>query len=221
MVLVRRVERRGQAGLRVYWGASPERGAWLAGTELGRYEELLDLDFTAPEPLLDHPLALVCTHGKRDRCCARFGRPLYEALRELAEPDWVWQATHLGGDRFAGNVVFLPEGLYFGRVGRAEAWAVLEEYLAGRVHLGCYRGRSCYPFAVQAAERALREHTDLTAIGDLELVSTDPICFRAEGRAYEVEVVRERSEAAYLTCGAERLSHPRRFAAGTPRARGA
>ena len=33
----------------------------------------------------------------------------------------MWQSSHIGGDRFAGNVVFLPEGLYYGRVEPAEA----------------------------------------------------------------------------------------------------
>ena len=40
---------------------------------------------------VDHPLLLVCTHGKHDPCCARYGRPLYEALRDELAPDWVWQ----------------------------------------------------------------------------------------------------------------------------------
>ena len=40
-----------------------------------------------------------------------------------------------GGDRFAGNVVVLPEGLYYGRVRPEEAWTVLDEHLAGRIHL--------------------------------------------------------------------------------------
>ena len=66
----------------------------------------------------------------------------------------MWQSSHIGGDRFAGNVVFLPEGLYFGRVEPAEAWPVLDEYLAGRIDLAHYRGRSAYSFAEQAAERA-------------------------------------------------------------------
>src|SRR5262249_29131373 len=148
------------------------------------------------------PLLLVCTHGKHDRCCARYGRPLYEALRDEADEGWVWQCSHVGGDRFAGNLVVLPEGLYFGRVGPDDAWTVLEEYVAGRIHLPCYRGRSRYPFRIQAAEQAVRERAGLTGIDDLELVSTDPICFRAGGQAYEVEVKRELGPLTYVTCAA-------------------
>src|SRR6266536_819344 len=69
------------------------------------------------------------------RRTVRRGRSLYQALAELAEEDWVWQISHVGGDRFAGNVVVLPEGLYFGRVGPGEAWPVLEDYLGGRIDL--------------------------------------------------------------------------------------
>jgi hypothetical protein len=113
LLFVRRSERRGRPELRVMWGSSPERGASLFHAELESHEDLLDLDLAVPGQPLDHPLLLVCTHGKHDRCCARHGRPLYQALTELAEEDWVWQTSHVGGDRFAGNVVILPEGLYW------------------------------------------------------------------------------------------------------------
>src|SRR5712691_4731778 len=110
-------------------------------------------------------------------------------------------------------LVCLPEGLWFGRVGRDDAWLLLDEYLAGRIHLELYRGRSCYPFAVQAAERAVRAETGLTGIGDLELVTREPIRFRTGERVLEVEVEEETGELTYLTCGAPGLSHPRRYAA--------
>ena len=105
---------------------------------------------------LAHPLLLVCTHGKHDACCAKYGLPVYEAMRDLVDEGWLWQCSHVGGDRFAGNVVCLPEGVYYGRVGAGDALALVEEHLAGRVQLDLYRGRSCYSFRVQAAERAVR-----------------------------------------------------------------
>lgn len=210
------VRRRGgpdHDGVRVFWGRSAERGSTLDGTVVERYDDLLELDFTARGTSAGHPVLLVCTHGKHDPCCARYGRPLYDAVRELVDDGWAWQTSHIGGDRFAGNLVCLPEGLYFGRVEPGDAWAVLEQYLAGRVYLDLYRGRSCYPFAVQAAELAVRERTGLVDVEDLELVSRSPIRFRAGGREYEVEVERRRGELAQLTCNAGRLSHPPRYAA--------
>ncbi len=215
LLFLRRTERRGTRGLAVLWGSSPERGGALYGAELGGYEDLLDLDLTAPGEPLGHPLVLVCTHGKHDRCCARYGRPLYQALSDQAEEDWVWQSSHVGGDRFAGNVVCLPQGLYFGRVGPAAAWAVLDGYLAGRIEPEHYRGRSAYGFDEQAAERAVREATGRWGVGDLELVARDGpvVSFRAGGRVYAVEVLPVPGTLTYLTCASETLRHPRHYAA--------
>ncbi len=215
LLFVRRTHRRGHPRLAVFWGSSPERGGTIAEIEVDTYEDLLDLDVESPGAPIGHPLLLVCTHGRHDRCCARAGRPLYQALEEQAEDGWVWQSTHVGGDRFAGNVVALPEGLYFGRVGAADAWPVLDEYLAGRVHLGHYRGRSAYTFAEQAAERAVRESAGLTGIGDLTLVSREGahVVFQSGARRFDVGVTADPGALTYLTCSSETLRHPRHYAA--------
>lgn len=213
VLLVRRRERRGSEGIHVFWGSSAEAAPALSSAVLDSYEQLVELDFARPGESLRHPLLLVCTHGKRDACCARYGRALYEAVREQVEDAWVWQCSHVGGDRFAGNLVCLPEGLYFGRVGPDDVWDVLDEYLAGRIHLGFYRGRSCYSFPQQAAERAVREATGLVGIEELELVSSSPIRFRAGVREYEVGVREERGDLSRLTCSSETTTRPRRFVA--------
>ncbi len=215
LLLVRRTHRRGHPGLAVFWGSTREHGGELFHAEVGGYDQLLDLDLTEPGEPLGHPLLVVCTHGKHDRCCARHGRPLYQALEEQAEDGWVWQSSHVGGDRFAGNVVVLPEGLYFGRVAPGQALALLEEYLAGRIDLDHYRGRSCYPFAVQAAERAVREASGTTGLDDVELIRTEDrlVVLRAGAGLYEVEVAEELGGLRYLTCAAQVLRHPRRYAA--------
>ena len=214
LLFIRRTERRGRRTLAVAWGSSPERGGRLFRTEVESYEDVRDLDLTAPGEALGHPLLVVCTHGKHDPCCARRGRPLYQALADLAEDDWVWQVSHVGGDRFAGNLVVLPDGLYFGRVAPGEAWPVLEEYLRGRIDLEHYRGRACYSFATQAAERVIREAAGLTGIDELELVQERPIVvFRGGGRRYEADVTATPGPLSYLTCTSETLRHPRHYAA--------
>jgi hypothetical protein len=214
LLFIRRTERRGRAELRVIWGSSPERGARLFHEAFESYDDLLGLDLTAPGPPHDLPVLLVCTHGKHDPCCARHGRPLYQALSELVEEEWVWQVSHVGGDRFAGNLVVLPHGLYYGRVAATEAWSVLDEYLAGRIDLAHYRGRSAHSFAVQAAERVVREDTGLTGIDDLELVAERPlVAFRGGGRRFEVDVTAAPGPLTYLTCSSEALRRPRHYAA--------
>jgi len=216
LLFVRRTDRRKHPTLAVYWGSSPQQGASVYRAEIEGYEDLLGLDLSSPGEPVGHPLLLVCTHGKHDPCCARYGRPLYQALEEQAENDWVWQSSHVGGDRFAGNLVFLPQGLYFGRVDPTDAWPVLDEYLAGRILLDNYRGRSAYTFSEQAAERAVREQAGLTGIDDLELVAREGahVTFRGGGRVFEVGVTYEPGALTYLTCSSQALSHPRHYAAG-------
>ncbi|MFN2470330.1 MAG: sucrase ferredoxin [Gaiellaceae bacterium] len=223
LLFIRRPERRAAPVRRVYVARTLEGGGSLYGLEIGDYAELATLDLGAVlaggvcEPA-EHPLFVVCTHGKRDRCCARYGRPVYEGLREAAPEDWVWQSTHVGGDRFAGNVVCLPEGLYFGRVAPADVWILLNSHLAGRIHLPRYRGSSCHSFPVQAAEHEIREREGLYDIRGVRVLGYDETApdtwtvRLAVGEAvHEVDVRREWGDLTYLTCEARTLQRPRRF----------
>ena len=222
---MRRPERRRRDGLLAFVARTTESERSLRRVELERHDDLLDLELaTAGEPA-GHPLLLVCTHGKHDRCCAKYGRPLYDAVREQVEDGWVWQSTHVGGDRFAGNLVALPDGVYYGRVEPAGAWGLLEAALAGEIHLPHYRGRSCHTFAVQAAERAVRVETGLVGVADVRFVGQEQVAdgwtisLEAGGAAYEVDVRREEGAPTHLTCSTPRLSRPRRFVAGSLHAR--
>ena len=109
----------------------------------------------------DRPLTLVCTHGRHDSCCATFGRPTIRHLRESRWADSAWETSHVGGDRFAANLVLLPDSLYFGRCDPESAEAVLEAYEDGRIHLSNYRGRSTLGFTQQAAEYFVRTEVGL------------------------------------------------------------
>jgi len=140
------------------------------GTELtwwGSYEH--DDELARVDPL--HPLGtrsttatfLVCTHGRRDACCAQRGWPVAAALT-AAFPDDVWQCSHVGGDRFAANVVALPHGLYYGRVTPDDAVELARTHLDGRVELERLRGRSSFTSAIQAAQHFARLEHELDAI---------------------------------------------------------
>ena len=218
LLFIRRRERRGRERLVVF---RLEAGAGRR-FEIARYEDLLELDHDLGTPL-EHPLFLVCTHGKHDPCCARHGRPLYDVLVDQADEGWIWQVTHVGGDRFAGNVVVLPEGLYYGRVRPEEAWLLMDEHLAGRIYLDRFRGRSSLPFAVQAAEIAVRERLGLTAaeLSEIESVRAPgnrwSVRLLVEDRRFEVELRVEPGPLTYLTCGSENLRHPPRYVVETLR----
>jgi (2Fe-2S) ferredoxin len=223
ILLVRKPERRTEAGRRVLFGISRPGEERLFELEVEHQEDLRGLDLVAalasdgaPGAPVVGPFFAVCTHGKRDRCCARYGRPLYEALVEQADPRRVWQSSHVGGDRFAGNAVVLPHGLYYGRVGPDDIEALLAAHLAGRVDLDRYRGRSTYVFPVQAAEQAIRKSTGLLGIGDLAFLGskrlrdgTTRVRFQAPGSTvHEVDIAATLAdEAAFLTCGS---TEPRR-----------
>ena len=214
LLFVRRPDRRGRPELRAYSATSREGEESLRCASFSSYEDLRALDLASAGEPLERPLFLVCTHGKHDPCCARRGRPLFEALAEQVEEEAVWQTTHIGGDRFAGNLLCLSSGVYYGRVERKDAGRVLDAHLAGTIDLAHYRGRSCHSFAVQAAERDIRERDGLLHLDDLRLVSErgSRIAFAdRDGRMHEREVRLELGPEGYLTCTASELHRPRRY----------
>ncbi len=229
LLFVKKPERRANARRRVWFGTSRPGAERFFQLEVDHLNDLTGFDFAAalagdepPGVPLDHPLLVVCTHGKRDRCCAKNGRPIYDALRRETETGRVWQSTHVGGDRFAGNVVVFPQALYYGRVEPGDAAALLRAHAEGKIAPDRYRGRAAYSFQVQAAEQSIREAEGLLGIDDLALVGCRltgedawRVRFRtADGRLHAVDVIAELAdEPVFLTCGAAEPSRPRRFVA--------
>jgi hypothetical protein len=186
--------------------------------------ELLGLPLPLDEPAADGwtpaaaPLLLVCTHGRHDQCCAVRGRPLAAALSAL-RPEQVWECSHVGGDRFAANLVVLPLGLYLGRVPEGDAAAVLAVLEDGRVPVPLVRGRSSLPLPVQAAEQFARERTGRDRLDDLvlhaqETVGSNAWRVRLRGTVGPDVVVdvrwhRDGLPPAPLTCGAAEKVAPR------------
>jgi hypothetical protein len=216
LLFVRRPDRRGHAQLLAFTASSRPGETRVTRTEFETYEDLRGVDLRSGTEV-EHPLFLVCTHGKHDPCCARYGRPLYEALRDELEPEWAWQSSHIGGDRFAGNLVCLPEGLYYGRVDREAAGSVLDEHFTRRLLLPFYRGRSIYTFAVQAAERWIREQTRLTGIDELSLSGVTrhngswDVAFTVREEIHQARVEQQPGDLTLLTCSSETLERPPRF----------
>jgi hypothetical protein len=205
-----------------YTGVEERR---LRSLELDDPADLLDADlpalaaqrFEGVGEEVAGPLYLVCTHGKHDPCCAREGGPLFRALKGSGD-EAVWECTHIGGDRFAGNLVCFPHGMYFGRVTPAEGPRVAEAYARGHIALHRYRGRSAFPPAVQAAEEEVRRRHGLLGVDDLELVRHEAHgrVHRVElsgptGRRYLVEVEIGHLDPRPLTCKADHPHAPRAF----------
>lgn len=118
------------------------------------------------------PLFLVCTNGKRDACCAVRGRVLLAALA-AEEAGSTWECTHLGGHRFAANLVCLPDGIVYGRVPPADGLRLTAAYRAGGLDPSLLRGRSAWPAPAQVAEQRLRLAEGLHGLRDVELVSAE------------------------------------------------
>lgn len=179
-ILIRRLGRRPVAGSTCFAVRSGPNEAWIERVRLRAIEDALELDLDALgtgdrlglEPW-DDPVFLVCTHGRHDACCAEQGRPVAESLAG-AYPEETWECSHIGGDRFAANVVALPHGLYFGRLDSDTAPAAASAYADGRIDLLHLRGRSTHPMPVQAAEHALRVRERLDRIDDVRIEGTWP-----------------------------------------------
>ncbi len=172
--------------------------------------ELLDLDLDAvsrgvpPDwEQLPGPLYGVCTHGRHDACCAERGRPVCQALTEL-RPEETWEVSHIGGDRFAPNMLVLPEGLYYGRLDPESVAGVVDLHEDGRLDLDRLRGRSTYPMPAQYAEIALRRHLGEDRLDAVRLVAHegDTLVFRVGEQTWRVSVTRTLTESARLTCSA-------------------
>src|SRR5436305_620153 len=88
-----------------------------------------------------------------DRASRSVGAPLAQALANRHRGP-VWETTHVGGHRFAANLVILPHGLYYGPVGVGPAAAAIDAYRRGAVLPGRYRGRAGQPRAEQEADYA-------------------------------------------------------------------
>ncbi|KRE39310.1 hypothetical protein ASG73_02980 [Janibacter sp. Soil728] len=184
--------RRGLVG-RATW-QHPEDLVALAA----RFDDLPD---PSPEPLL-----LVCTHGRKDVCCAIDGR-VVAAVLDDALPGAVWETTHLGGDRFAGNVAILPEGSQYGRLDGDVAPQVILDHLDGRVDLERWRGRCSWHPAAQVAV-----HDVLATVADVRLQDISPpvveatgedswrVQIEAGGRTSHRFVTRTMSAPHQLTC---------------------
>jgi hypothetical protein len=176
VVVIRRHGRHVPDGIQVYAAHAGRRRRFLEHVHLPGPEALLDVDL-APlgrgEPLgvgtlQAEQIYLVCTNGRHDPCCSERGRPVAKVLQRRFG-DRVWEVSHIGGDRFAPNVVCLPAGVYLGRVEPEVAEEVVERFDSGRLDLDRYRGRCEYDFATQAAESFLRTRLGADGLDDVVL----------------------------------------------------
>ncbi|KAK7691494.1 hypothetical protein QCA50_004893 [Cerrena zonata] len=154
-----------------------ERGEVYAATAFSRFrgklevpeislqnlDEVNELLKSHASPLNSHDSSIngpvhlyVCTHAERDCRCGQTGTQVFEALRDevkkrdLAQKVKIAGTGHVGGHKYAANVLVYPEGEWLGYVRPENAPEVLDAVLArhaSTTHLnvplcpGLWRGR--------------------------------------------------------------------------------
>ncbi|MEV5958721.1 sucrase ferredoxin [Streptomyces sp. NPDC051987] len=236
IALIRRPGRHADSGTpaerQVYAAHTVPGNVWLHGATTRDPHRLLGLDFQAlgagdhrsfgaaldGRPHRGSPLALVCTNGKRDRCCALLGRPLAAELAASGVTG-TWEVTHLGGHRFSPTVLVLPYGYAYGRAEAHTVKDAVHGIQEGRVVLDGCRGCSAWERPGQAAELAVREAVGEYAAGVLSVVRTEGAAPRwevtvghADGRRWRVGVAQGASlPPRPESCGVSVLGSPARM----------
>ncbi|WP_053743517.1 sucrase ferredoxin [Streptomyces sp. NRRL WC-3618] len=190
IALIRRPGRHADVGppaaRQVYAAHTTPGNVWLHSATTRDPAQLLDLDFAAlgkgaphtfdtglrGRPHTGHPLALVCTNGKRDRCCALLGRPLAAELT-ASGVEGAWEVTHLGGHRFSPTLLVLPYGYAYGRAQAPHVKEILQGVRVGRLVVEGCRGSSAWERPGQAAELAVRNMAREYSTDVLSVVRTD------------------------------------------------
>jgi hypothetical protein len=236
IALIRRPGRHADSGTptarQVYVAHTVPGNVWLRSAMICDPRRLLDVDFAAlgrgdhgsfdsalgGRPHAGDPLALVCTNGKRDRCCALLGRPLAAELASSGV-EGVWEVTHLGGHRFSPTLLVLPYGYAYGRAEAHAVKEVLHSVQEGRIVVEGCRGSSAWERPGQAAELAVRGAAGEYAAETLTVVRTEGAAPRWEvtvahtdGRHWRVVVAQGASlPARPESCGASVLGSPARM----------
>ncbi len=199
-------------------------GEALYGGEVGDPREYLDLALDGSDGVQStDPVVAVCAHGKHDQCCAVRGRSACKAIADRY-PEYTWECSHLGGDRFAATMLVLPEGLCYGRVDSTDSAELVRLYREGRVDNRFLRGRTSLPHAVQAAQYFARE-----SFGDDRIAGLSPLTVeRGDGFIHvvlngdsgpiEVDLIEEMSEPLLSQCDARVAGTVRVFVLNSIRA---
>ena len=199
-------------------------GEALYGGEVNDPREYLDLALDGSDGVLStDPVVAVCAHGKHDQCCAVRGRSACKAIADRY-PEYTWECSHLGGDRFAATMLVLPEGLCYGRVDSTDSAELVRLYQEGRLDNRFLRGRTSLPHAVQAAQYFARE-----TFGDDRIASLSPVTvergdgiihvvLNGESGPIEVDLIEEMSEPLLSQCDARVTGTVRVFVLNSIRA---
>jgi hypothetical protein len=170
---------------------------------------------------------LICTHGSRDRCCSRFGNPLYhQALKIVEERSLnhirIWQTSHIGGHRMAPTMIDFPEARHYGYLNRSSLTSILTRTGDIQNLSTIYRGWGILPWAAQVVEKELLlmhrwnwfnykvaakvlKHNEEETFNQIQLTYQTPT---GEQQTYQADVVADTDKTVYLrgSCSSEKES---------------
>jgi hypothetical protein len=175
---------------------------------------------------------LICTHGSRDRCCSRFGNPLYrqavEIVRDRSLDVRIWQASHIGGHRMAPTAITFPDVRYYGYLAADLLTSILTHTGELQPLRNLYRGCGMLPWAVQFVERELMfrqgwkwfgyaidgrilEQNEDESFNQVELTVESP---EGDHQNYSCTVVLDDSKVIHLkgSCSSESASRVEQYA---------
>lgn len=160
------------------------------------------------------PRLAICTHGTRDRCCAKFGFAAFQAARRLfeagASPFAPIECSHLGGDRFAATGIFFPSGSMYAHLDTADLGALCAAEAEGRLDPSFYRGGVFDPQLAQLVRAGLaRQGLINDAMAPLAITPHAPLEVEASlaGRRYRV-TLRIAEVEFYGSCSALSAAKP-------------
>ncbi|HKY59195.1 MAG TPA: sucrase/ferredoxin-like family protein [Aeromicrobium sp.] len=177
-------------------------GDWATEADLG---PLVVAAESAPTATWSaEPAVLVCTHARHDACCGVRGRQVAAALAEVY-PDLVWECTHVGGHRFAANLVLPLDGTYYGRIEAEGAAAVIEAHLdRSEVSAEHLRGFSWMAPAAQAVAVEAHRRWGPAGTADIEAVSVTAL----GSDRWRVELTGGQILPTSITAEVERIAGP-------------
>ena len=225
-LLIRRPVATGADSGRVFLVHSGVNEQWIQEMHIQAAEEIPDDDLAgmvvglhpSTGSLRSEPVYLVCTHAEHDACCGTYGRGISRSLAG-ARSEQTWETSHVGGDRFAANLVCMPHGAYYGRVTESASVRIATSYENGRIDLEHYRGRSTFDPVVQAADVFLRKREHLEGIDDIAFETRlergggrTRVAFRHKsGALLEADITVRRATSRRITCSASKPGAPREY----------
>jgi hypothetical protein len=176
-------------------------GTWTAEADLGALAEAA----SAPsDRWAADPVVLVCTHARHDACCGQRGRPVAAALARV-HSDLVWECTHVGGHRFAANLVLPLDGTYYGRVDAETAVDVVDAHLEkSEVSAEHVRGFSWMAPAAQAVAVEAHRRWGPAGADDVEAASVQAV----GADRWQVELTGGEVLPSSITAEVERVAGP-------------